>query len=177
MAPLSNANLVKGLELFNITSLIFIAGVSSSMSFLSIPLIMKSPTLKGMTIQFHDMVTKGFKYLQPGSRTITISLAALTYTLHQNTDRSTALRWKYWFTSFAILAQLAWYEIVKIFPINDRIAEIGNVLEQAGEDEGDKEKRMELIELLRKWQRRNLVRAFGPLIAALIGLSSLLWSS
>jgi hypothetical protein len=66
---------------------------------------------------------------------------------------------------------------VKIFPINDRIAEIGNVLEQAGEDEGDKEKRMELIELLRKWQRRNLVRAFGPLIAALIGLSSLLWSS
>ena len=83
------------------------------------------------------------------------------------------MRWKYWAAAVAVLVQVAWYEVVYIFPSNDRIIEIGDALERPGKEDLDENTTVELNMVLKKWQRRNLVRASTPLVTALIGLWSI----
>lgn len=63
---------------------------------------------------------------------------------------------------------MAPYEIFYIFPINDRIEEIGEEIEK---DKGrEVELKKELQELLNKWQFRNFGRILSPLVVGVAGM-------
>ena len=70
----------------------------------------------------------------------------------------------------AILIQVAWYEVVAIFPTNDRVEEIGRKSSKSDAEDVNVHMREELDSLLVKWQRRNMVRAMIPLSAALVAM-------
>lgn len=72
-----------------------------------------------------------------------------------------------------ILAPLSPYEIFVIFPVNDRIAEMGEQLQVDGGRGDDEKAKKELKSLLARWQTRHLVRVGIPLLTGLVGFSSL----
>ena len=83
-------------------------------------------------------------------------------------DPVEAEKWKVWAACFFTLITVAPYEIYFIFPINDRVEEIGRELEKgAGTEE---EQKKELRELLGKWQWRNFGRVGLPVIVGVVGM-------
>lgn len=80
-----------------------------------------------------------------------------------------AEKWKSWAVLFFVLITIAPYEIYLIFPINDRVEEIGEELEKGTKSE--EEVKRELKVLLEKWQFRNFGRVAVP---ALVGVGGML---
>jgi hypothetical protein len=57
-----------------------------------------------------------------------------------------------------------------IFPINDKVRDIGVRVDRQGKDEsGEKEAKRELRVLFKKWQFRNFGRVVMPLLAGVVG--------
>lgn len=108
----------------------------------------------------------------PSSRAMAIMLVSLTFLHSQHPNADVAGRWHYWLTAFAVLVPVAPYEILAIFPSNDRIEEMGLDFDRREADRASKEESEELEGLIRLWQRRNILRATMPLAASLVGLWS-----
>ena len=60
------------------------------------------------------------------------------------------------------------YEIYFIFPINDRILEIGKVLGRTSKGKGEQGVEKELATLLEMWRNRNWGRAMPGLVASVL---------
>lgn len=60
------------------------------------------------------------------------------------------------------------YEVYLIFPINDRVEEIGEELDRDARKE--EERKRELKELLKKWQFRNFGRVGMPALVGVMGM-------
>lgn len=75
---------------------------------------------------------------------------------------------------FCVLFTIAPYEIYLIFPINDRVKEIGQEMDKEIGREAELKK--ELQGLLSKWQFRNFGRVLTPAIVGLIGITNLVKS-
>ena len=124
------------------------------------------PTTPSRTItdQFKEVIRRGYKYLQSGSRNLSIALLATVVLTCYHPDESVASKWKWYAAAFAVLIQAAWYEVVFIFPINDRAIAMGDKLE--GEDlwlaESEHAKLQGLIRSWRKWHFGRIVAAFVP---------------
>ena len=80
-----------------------------------------------------------------------------------------ASKWRYYATSAALMVAIAPYEILYVFPVNDRIGELGERLQ--GESLEEKEEK-ELRALMLSWRRRNLGRVTLVFAAAAVGLWS-----
>ena len=124
------------------------------------------PTTPSRTItdQFKEVIRRGYKYLQSGSRNLSIALLATVVLTYHHPDESVASKWKWYAAAFAVLIQAAWYEVVFIFPINDRAIAMGDKLE--GEDlwlaASEHAKLQGLIRSWRKWHFGRIVAAFVP---------------
>ena len=92
--------------------------------------------------------------------------------MSQHPNPAVAAKWRYWAACIAILVPVAPYEILAIFPTNDRISEIGARLEAKGGGSTDEEGEEELRGLMKKWAMRNLGRVVLPLAASVVGLWS-----
>jgi hypothetical protein len=123
------------------------------------------PTTPSRTItdQFREVIRRGYKYLQSGSRNLSIAILATTVLTYYHPDEAIALKWKWYAAAFFTLVQAAWYEVVFIFPINDQAIAMGDKLE--GDDLWLKNgEHAKLQELIRSWRRRH----FGRIMAAFI---------
>lgn len=95
------------------------------------------------------------------------SLLAISFATSRLSDPVQADQWKAWLSLFAFLVPVAVWETVLIFPINDRVEEIGAELEK-GREEDDAKK--ELQGLLKKWQTRNFARVAWPVLTGVGGI-------
>ncbi|KAF2716339.1 hypothetical protein K431DRAFT_20127 [Polychaeton citri CBS 116435] len=168
------------LKAFAVLTLALIAGASYSMSLIIIPLIQKAPHTKAKTVQFASLIGKGAKYMQPTSRIMMATLTLLSALLYRNAGKEDVTAassggvgdlpsWKGWMLAAIVVAQVAWFEVVAIFPFNDIIGDVGRKLMEKGTD-GSLEAEAIVSESLEAWRRRNLVRASLPLLAAVIGM-------
>jgi hypothetical protein len=124
------------------------------------------PTTPSLTItdQFKEVIRRGYKYLQSGRRNLSIARLATVVLTYYHPDESVAAKWKWYAAAFAVLVQAAWYEVVFIFPINDRAIAMGEKLE-AGDlwlAESEHAKLHGLIRSWRKWHFGRIVAAFVP---------------
>jgi hypothetical protein len=83
------------------------------------------------------------------------------------------LKWKWYAAAGLVLVQVAWYEVVFIFPINDQAIAMGDKL-----DGGDlwlkSSEHAKLQELLRSWPRWHFGRILAAFIPGCITLAALL---
>ena len=100
-----------------------------------------------------------------------VSLAVLTW---QNPDETVATRWKYYAITGFVIAQVAWYEIVFIFPINDEIRAMNTKFEGKEDQSLPETDHKRLISLLEKWQLLHWGRILLPLVGSIISLASIL---
>ena len=124
------------------------------------------PTTPSRTItnQFKEVIRRGYKYLQSTSRNISVALLATIVLTYYHPDEAIASKWKWYAAAFAVLIQAAWYEVVFIFPINDRAIAMGEKLE-GGElwlVEAEHAKLQGLIRSWRKWHFGRILAAFVP---------------
>ncbi|KAH3972075.1 hypothetical protein HBH64_119910 [Parastagonospora nodorum] len=162
--------LVYTLQVIICTGAIFIGGLSSCLSLWVVPLTAQLPP-KLLCKQFAQMFTWGEQYLLPSSRLLGGSFLITTILTSQLPRTSDAEIWKTWAVLFCALFTIAPYEIYLIFPINDRVKEIGQEMEKGmGRDA---EQKKELQELLLKWQFRNFGRVLTPAIVGLIAMMNL----
>ena len=94
------------------------------------------------------------------------SLIATVFLTRWLDDPAQAEQWKTWALALVILVPVALYEIYCIFPINDRVKEIGEDIKKHGDENRFKK---ELGELFAEWQFRNYVRVGLPLVAGFVG--------
>ena len=151
-------------------SLIFNPGLSSCLSLWVVPLTALLPP-KLLARQFKQTFTWGGQYLLPSSRALGASLLLTTILTSRLPDSAEAEKWKNWAGLFCTLITVAPYEIYFIFPINDRVEEIGEELEKGVKVEEEVKK--ELKDLLAKWQFRNFGRVALPTLVGVGGILTL----
>ena len=128
--------------------------------------MMLLPTTPSRTIteQFEEIIRRGYKYLQSGSRNLGLAVLAAAVLTYYHPDENVAWKWKWYAGAFAVLMQVAWYEVVFIFPINDRVIAMGDKLE--GDDlwltDSEHAKLHGLIRSWRRWHFGRIVAAFVP---------------
>lgn len=127
-----------------------------------------------MIAQFDATISRGERYLGPGSRVMAASLICLAIVTSRHPDDAVAAQWKYHVTAGVLLAQVFWYEIIYIFPINREVRAMGAKFE-GNEDrllpEGEQRN---LVSRLQKWRLLNAGRIVLPLITSCISLAAVL---
>jgi hypothetical protein len=107
----------------------------------------------------------------PSSRILGGLLNLTAILTSQLSNPREAKKWKTWAILFCVLIIIAPYEIYLIFPINDRVEEIGQ--EMAKGMGGEVYQMKELQKLLRMWQLRNIGRVVAPAVVGVIGFMNL----
>lgn len=151
--------------------LTLILGLSSCLSLWVVPLTTLLPP-KLLAKQFKQTFTWGGQYLLPSSRTLGASLISTTILTSRLSDPVEAEKWKSWAGLFLTLITVAPYEIYLIFPINDRVEEIEEQLENGTKQ--DEQVKKELKELLAKWQFRNFGRVALPVLVGVGGMLNMI---
>lgn len=165
----TNDTLITLLYAANILLPIFIAGTSTALSTWVIPMILTNPSSKSAIYQFNTTVARGGRFLQPLSRFLAASFAALILLVSQHPDQSVAAHWKYWAFGTVVLVSNAPYEIIAVFPVNDRVEALGK-RNRDGDGDLSEIERKELVALLRSWQKWNMGRVALVFLAGVIAL-------
>ncbi|KAK5700046.1 hypothetical protein LTR97_006180 [Elasticomyces elasticus] len=177
MDILSNPTFIKAFAALNIVWIAVVAGCAISMYIFSIPVIEKGQDFSSavMLRQFHDLINRGTKYLQGGSRIQAILLIILVYLTYTHPDPEISGRWKYFAAATFIGAQVAWYEVVFVFPTNDRLIEMESQLKRTDDADADRRARAEVLRLFDKWRFWHVGRIVIPFAAVAVGMAGLLW--
>jgi hypothetical protein len=147
-----------------------VLGLSSCLSLWVVPLTAQLPP-RLLCKHFTQTFTWGGQYLLPSSRFLGASLLLTTILTSRLSDPVEAEKWKTWAALFVMLVTIAPYEIYLIFPINDRVEEIGVMMER--EMEKEVEQKRELWGLLKQWQFRNFGRVGMPVLVGVLGMMNL----
>ena len=84
-------------------------------------------------------------------------------------DKGWDVRCTLYAVGFALMVFVAVFEVYAIFPFNDRIGELGVLMDKNPESESENEAiDKELTVLLRKWGNRNWGRAGSAMAAAVV---------
>lgn len=149
-------------------------GVAIALSGWVVPLLLLPSTpSRTITDQFEEIIRRGYRYLQPSSQLLAVALLATTALTYYHPDQDLAAEWKWYAAAALVLVQVAWYEVVLIFPINDQVIAMGDKLE--GDDIWLEEREhAKLHELIRSWRRWHFGRIAAPFVAACLTLAALL---
>lgn len=134
--------------------------------------ILQLATPQEKAAQFSKTVVMGETYIQPMSRTCSVLLMSMLALTWNNQTYNGIPDWKAWGTALCVLAPTLPYELMFVFPINEKIKGMLSEMEQgdrkAGSASGEK-----LDGLFRKWRLLNIGRITPPLVASIIILSVL----
>ncbi|KAF1949518.1 hypothetical protein CC80DRAFT_540214 [Byssothecium circinans] len=163
----SPPSLVHTLQTIVPVSLIFLSGVSACLSLWVMPLTQLLPPKQAARQSFQTVVWGG-QYLQSSARALAASLLITTVLTSQLADPKESAKWKTWAFCTVLLPLVAPYEIKLIFPLNDRIDDLGRKME-AGE-ELDAVERRELTQCFKSWGHLNYGRVALPLVSGVVAL-------
>ena len=170
-----NRTFLKYFAAFNITWIAVVAGLAIGMYSFSVPVIedARGFSTQVMLRQFHHLIRLGIKYIQQGSRVQGVTLALLTWMFYRHPDEAISQAWPYFAASLLVGLQVAWYEVVFVFPINDKLIEMEGILEKMDEkaDRAMRDEVLELLEQWRKWHIGRIVIPFAAIGVAVAGLS------
>ncbi|KAH7399856.1 hypothetical protein BKA64DRAFT_777995 [Cadophora sp. MPI-SDFR-AT-0126] len=179
MDNIYNPIFIKVFAAFNTIYLAALAGAAHGMYIFSIPIVKNSDSSMIMLRQFHQLITLGARYMQESSRVKGLALALLTYLLYSHPDEEISGRWKWFGAALVLGAQVAWYEVVFVFPMNDRLVEMEGELKEVGEGEErkrrDREIRAEVLRLLEQWQKWHIGRIVMPLMCTCLAVRGLIF--
>ncbi|EMD62928.1 hypothetical protein GGP41_004975 [Bipolaris sorokiniana] len=153
-----------------IVSLFIVSGIAWSFNLWVVPIIKLNPS-KSAIAQLLETSRRGGAWLEPLNASFAFLFGITAALLSQHSDTSVASQWKPFAASFATLLQVAWWERVMIFPLEESIANLGKGKEKSGGAEGawmDHETSKVLHKSLDEWSRWHAVRATLPLIGSLI---------
>lgn len=175
---LFNASFVRPLAAFSVVFIFIITGGALAMYLIAVPLIQSAHSFPSAVLlhQFHTLIGFGIRYMQTSARIQAALLATLTL-LSYLSEGEEGRKQGFWFAaSFVTLAQAAWYEIVFVFPTNDRLIDMKFQLERAKRDtDMDKKMKGETLRLLEKWRRRHVPRIILPFAAGLLLIEGILF--
>ncbi|MCJ1293161.1 hypothetical protein MMC34_004714 [Xylographa carneopallida] len=149
---LQSAGVLPTVQVAFTTALAFTAGIAFCLSLWVIPVILLASTPASAVVQYIEMIDRGGRYLQPTSRLLALGLFSLTWLIARHPDPAISMAWRYYAICGVLLVLVAPWETFMVFPINDRIKEMGAQLEKAGNAEGNPATKAELERLLRKWR-------------------------
>lgn len=132
---------------------------------------MNSPRV--MIGQFDDSIKRGEKWILPSSRILGIALVSLTLITSQDSDPEVAAKWKYYAAAMLVVMQVAWYEVVFIFPINGAIRAMGREYDKKSLSSFSDPEKKRLLQLLYKWSQHHTSRIIAPLAGACILVAAL----
>lgn len=137
--------------------------------------MMLLPTTPSRTItdQFKEVIRRGYKYLQSSSRNIAIAVLATAGLTYYHPDGAVAAKRKWYAAAFGLLIQVAWYEMVFIFPINDQAIAMGEKLEGGDLWLADSE-HARLQGLIRSWRWWHFGRILAAFVPGCLTLAALL---
>lgn len=164
----AHPGLLKILDTLAISSLLFIAGLSFCLSVWVIPNAFLVPPALQLQ-QFTETFTKGSKFLLPSGRLIMASLLSRTLLTIYHPDPVISKGWTIWALMSGIMILAAPFEILTIFPINDRASKLKRQVEKDRKPLSHAQE-MEVSRLMTLWASRNFGRVILPLVAGLIGL-------
>ncbi|USW52125.1 hypothetical protein Slin15195_G054440 [Septoria linicola] len=179
---LSDPTFLKAFAALNVTSLAAIGGAATGMYIFSIPTILTAQRSDSSTLtmlkQFHHLITLGRKYMQNGAKIQALALCLLTWLFYRHPDPDISRLGKFFLMALVVLVQVAWYEVVFVFPINDKLVEMEGRLEKVcGEEEKgemDRAMREEVLGLLEDWRKWHFGRIVIPFAAVGVVFAGLL---
>ena len=130
--------------------------------------------------QLEETSRRGGIWLEPLNAGIVALLAATALVLSQHDDPTEAATWKNYAAASGILVQVAWWERVTIFPLDNSITVMKDNKEHFKSSERNwlnGKSQLELMRLMDSWTKRHAVRATLPFLAAMTALSPKLWQS
>jgi hypothetical protein len=138
-----------------------------------IPLI-KLNNSSSAIAQFEETSHRGGVWLEPLNAGLAAALGTTGLILSQHPDPAEAALWKWNAAACITLVQVAWWERVTIFPIDDRVAAMKRDRQHFKDTDHkwlEDRSRMTLRRYMDSWTKRHAVRATLPLLAALIALA------
>lgn len=171
MDILLDPSFLKPFAAANVALIFTITGGALGMYLISMPLIQSaSPFASAILLhQFHQLITFGARYMQTSARIQSAMLATLTLTSYMSEDEECHGKWLWFAGALGTLVQTAWYEIVFVFPTNDRLVEMKEVLRGVGNDaDDDKKMKPETLRLLKTWNQRHIPRILLPFAAGVL---------
>lgn len=174
MGILSNRGVLQVFAAVNIACLAGFGGAAMGMYLFSIPIIQtgRDFSTKVMLRQFHHLITLGARYMQNGSRVQALSLLTLSWLCYRHPDDRIHGAWLHFAAALFVLVQIAWYEVVFVFPYNDALIEMERRLERV-DVKSDRAVGAEGNRLLEGWRMWHIGRIAIPFIAAAIALRGL----
>lgn len=118
--------------------------------------------------------------MQESSRIQGVSPALLTLLLYRHPDPDIQARWKYFAVALVVGIQMAWYEVVFIFPTNDRLVDMEGELERKkakGEEvreERERELRGKVLRPLEKCRMWHIRPIAVPLVCTCFAIAGLI---
>ena len=108
------------------------------------------------------------------SRTLPVLMLSSAYLSYQHDDPTIQARWKHHVAVMLSLMPASAWEIALIFPINDKVAEMGQELTKLKKDDFADGRDAKVEELFTRWQTFHVFRIVAPMVAtALLAGSAL----
>nr|OQO08206.1 hypothetical protein B0A51_18534 [Rachicladosporium sp. CCFEE 5018] len=136
--------------------------------------MLPSNTSRSKIDQFKETFRRGGVFLQPTSQALALLTASMSILCYKHPDPAMVARASWYMAAMATVFQVAWYEALFIFPINDKVAAMEKDFSKPGDQMLDEKDQKRLDDLIRSWQLRQSVRAALPFVAGCITLAALL---
>lgn len=149
-------------------------GVAWSFNLWVVPIIKLNKSISAVT-SLLETSRRGGMWLEPANAASAVLFGVNAILVSQHPDASEAALWKAYAISSAALFQVAWWERVFIFPLEEWIAALDKEkgkMGGSGDSWMDATTTMALHRDMDKWCRYHAVRATLPLIAGLVALSA-----
>lgn len=139
-----------------------------------VPIIKLNPTISAIN-QFEETFRRGGVWLEPLNAFIAALLALIAIVKSQSPETQESENWKCFALASVTLVQVAWWERVFIFPLDDAVTAMkgnkGNFQSCDGQVFTIRSKAA-LHNVMDQWMIRHAVRATLPFIAAFIAATS-----
>ncbi|PSK36176.1 hypothetical protein B9Z65_5991 [Elsinoe australis] len=112
-------------------SLALMTGIALTMYLWIVPIIHIAPDSSTKIKQFTRNTDLGARYQHPMSKILPVLIFLLAITTYMETNHFLKWRWINYLAAMITMAPIGPWETVTVFPINDKMTEMGNALEQS----------------------------------------------
>lgn len=150
-----------------------VAGIAWCFNLWVVPII-RLNTSSSAPSQMEEMARRGGIWLEPGNACIAALLAVVAVITSQHNDATEAAAWRYYAASSLTLLQVAWWERVTIFSLDDQIVALKDRKRDFKGPEStqmEEERGVKLSQIMDRWTLRHAVRATLPVVAAFVAVT------